>query len=62
VDAIEFLCMKLSVYAIVSVLINSMKQSPEESNICSVDYACYGIPEFTVVFTGACHRSLSWAR
>ena len=45
-------------YAVLSVLTNSLEQSSKESNICSVGYACYGIPEFTVVLqepaTGPC--------
>jgi len=52
------LLQEVSVYAIVSLLINSMKQSPEESNICSVSYDYYRTPEFTAVFSGACYRSL----
>jgi len=46
------LLQEVSVYAIVSLLINSMKQSPEESNICSLDYDYYGTPELNAVFTG----------
>jgi hypothetical protein len=52
------LLQEVSVYAFVSLLINSMKQNPEESNICSVGYDYYRTPEFNAVFSGACHRSL----
>jgi len=54
----EILLRDVIVYAIVSFLINSMKQNPEEFNICSVGCDNYRTPEFIVVFTGACHRSL----
>jgi len=48
------LLQEVSVCAFVSLLINSMKQSPEESNICSVGYDYYRTPEFSAVFTGLC--------
>jgi hypothetical protein len=50
----EILLKEVIVYAIVSFLINSMKQSPEEFNICSVGCDNYRTPEFSAVFTGPC--------
>jgi hypothetical protein len=54
----EILLQDVIIYAIVSSLINSMKQSLEEFNICSVGSDNYRTPEFIAVFTGACNRSL----
>jgi hypothetical protein len=60
-NILGILLQEVHVYAIVSLLINSMKQSPEETNICSVGYDYYRTAEFNAVFTGVCHRSLSGA-